>query len=105
MKLTGENQSTRGKTCPNATLSTTNLTWTDLGSNPGLRGESPATNRVSHGTALKNLLQLKASENNVNNEQSYMAEHVHVRHLTINAICHTVIVTVLCEGITYTLRQ
>jgi hypothetical protein len=27
MKLTGENRSTRGKTCPSATLSTTNPTW------------------------------------------------------------------------------
>jgi hypothetical protein len=33
MKLTGENGSTRGKTCHSATLSTTNPTWTDLGSN------------------------------------------------------------------------
>jgi hypothetical protein len=30
---------TRRKTCPSATLSTTNLTWTDPGSNPGLRSE------------------------------------------------------------------
>ena len=51
MKLTRENQSTPG-TCPSATLSTINLTWTDTGSNPGLRGERPATNRLSHGTAL-----------------------------------------------------
>jgi hypothetical protein len=51
MKLTGENQSTRGKTCPSATLSTTNPTWTDPVSNPGLRGERPATNSLSHGTA------------------------------------------------------
>jgi hypothetical protein len=51
MKLTGDNRSTRGKTCPSATLSTTNTTWTDLGSNPGLRGGRPATNRLSHGTA------------------------------------------------------
>jgi hypothetical protein len=41
----------RRKTCPSATLSTTNLTWTDPGSNPGLRGERPATNRLSHGKA------------------------------------------------------
>jgi hypothetical protein len=27
-------------------------TWTDPGSNPGLRGGRPAANRVSHGTAL-----------------------------------------------------
>jgi hypothetical protein len=51
MKLTGEDRSTRGKTCPSATLSTTNPTWTDPGSKPGLRGERPATSRLSHGTA------------------------------------------------------
>jgi hypothetical protein len=51
MKMTGGNLSTRGKTCPSATLSTANPTWTDPGSNPGLRGERPATNRLSHGTA------------------------------------------------------
>jgi hypothetical protein len=51
MKLTGENRSTLGKACPSATLSTTNPTWTDPGSKPGLRGERPATNRLSHGTA------------------------------------------------------
>ena len=51
MKLTGENLSTRRKTCPSATLSTRNPTWTDPGSNPGLRGERPATNRLSHSTA------------------------------------------------------
>jgi hypothetical protein len=33
-------------------LFTTNLTWTDLGSNQGSRGERPpATNRLNHGTA------------------------------------------------------
>jgi hypothetical protein len=52
MKLTEENRSTRGKTCPSATLSTTNPTRTDPGSNLGLRGERPATNRLSHDTAL-----------------------------------------------------
>jgi hypothetical protein len=55
MKLTGENRSTRGETCPSATLSTTNPTRTDAGPNPGLRGERPATNRLSHGTATKAL--------------------------------------------------
>jgi hypothetical protein len=53
MKLTGENRSTRGKTCPSATLSTTNPTWIELGSNPGLRGGRPAANLLSHGTAYK----------------------------------------------------
>jgi hypothetical protein len=52
MKLTGENRRTRGKTCPSATLSTTNPTWTDPGSNPGHRGGRPAANRLSHGTAI-----------------------------------------------------
>jgi hypothetical protein len=40
------------KTCPSATLSTTNPTWTDPGSNAGLRSGRPATNRLSHDTAL-----------------------------------------------------
>jgi hypothetical protein len=42
-----------GENLPSATLSTTNLTWIDPGANPGLRGERPATNRLSHGTAYK----------------------------------------------------
>jgi hypothetical protein len=45
--VTGENRRTRRKTCPSATLSTTNPTGID----PGLRGERPATNDLSHGTA------------------------------------------------------
>jgi hypothetical protein len=40
-----------GENLPSATLSTTNHTWIDPGANPGLRGERPATNRLSHGTA------------------------------------------------------
>jgi hypothetical protein len=52
MILTGENRRTRRKTCPSATLSTTNPTCIDPGANPGLRGERPATNDLSHGTAL-----------------------------------------------------
>jgi hypothetical protein len=42
-----------GENLPSVTLSTTNPTWIDLGANPGLRGERPATNRLSHGTALQ----------------------------------------------------
>jgi hypothetical protein len=52
--LTVENRRTRRKTCPSATLSTTNPTWIDRGANPGLRGETLATNYLSHGTAQAN---------------------------------------------------
>jgi hypothetical protein len=52
MKLTGETRRTQGKTFPSATLSTTNPTSTDLGSNPGLRGGRPAANRLRHDTAF-----------------------------------------------------
>jgi hypothetical protein len=38
MKVTGETEVLGGETCPSATLSTINPTWTDLRSNPGLRG-------------------------------------------------------------------
>jgi hypothetical protein len=51
MKLIRENRNIRGKACPSATLSTTNPTWIDPRSNPGLRGENPGTNRLSHGKA------------------------------------------------------
>jgi hypothetical protein len=39
------------KTCPSATLSTTNPTCPDPGSNPGRRGRKQATNRLSYGAA------------------------------------------------------
>jgi hypothetical protein len=45
------NEIDRGKPCPSATLSTTNPTWTEPVSDPGLRGGRPAANRLSHGTA------------------------------------------------------
>jgi hypothetical protein len=54
--LTGENRRTRRKTCPSATLSTTNPAWIDPVANPGLRGERPATNDLSHVTALVRVL-------------------------------------------------
>jgi hypothetical protein len=41
------------KTCHSATLSTTNPTWPDPGSNPGRRGGKPATNRLSYGAAQR----------------------------------------------------
>jgi hypothetical protein len=40
------------KTCPSATLSTTNPTWLEPGLNPGHRGGKPATNRLSYGAAF-----------------------------------------------------
>jgi hypothetical protein len=40
------------KTCPSATMSTTNPTWPNPGSNPGLRDGKPASNRLSYGAAL-----------------------------------------------------
>jgi hypothetical protein len=51
MTMAGKTRSTWRKTWPIATLSTTNPTWTTPGSNPGLRGDRPATNRLSHATA------------------------------------------------------
>jgi hypothetical protein len=50
------------KTCRNASLSTTNPTRTDRGTNPGLCGERQETNRLSHGTAF-----LRVNNNNNNN--------------------------------------
>jgi len=47
----GDIWSTGRKICPSAILSTTNPILNGLGLKPGLRGKSPATNRLSHGTA------------------------------------------------------
>jgi hypothetical protein len=55
MKVIGQNRSTREKPCPSAILSTTNPTWTNPGSNPGLRGGRSATDRLSLGTAGRHL--------------------------------------------------
>jgi hypothetical protein len=49
MMLTAKPQYSE-ETCPSATISTTTLTWTDLGSNKGLRGERSANNSLSRGT-------------------------------------------------------
>jgi hypothetical protein len=47
---TGWNRRTPRKTCPSATLCTTNASLTEPGTYAGLRGERPATNRLSHFT-------------------------------------------------------
>jgi hypothetical protein len=44
------------KTCPSATLSTTNSTWLDPGLNQGRRGGKPATNRLSYGATFCSLI-------------------------------------------------
>jgi hypothetical protein len=59
-----------GENLPSATLSTTNPTWIDPGTNPGLRGERPATNRLSlhlfirfkHNNALQMAPQLEVGK-------------------------------------------
>jgi hypothetical protein len=43
------------KICPDATLSTTNSTWSGPGLNPGRRGGKPATNRFSYGAAMNSI--------------------------------------------------
>jgi hypothetical protein len=51
MILTGENRRTLRKTCASDSLSTKDPIWIDPGANPGLRGERPGANDLSHGTA------------------------------------------------------
>jgi hypothetical protein len=56
-----ENRRTGTKSCPNATLSTTNPTRTGQGINPHLRDEKSATKRPNNGTARKFLLRQSLS--------------------------------------------
>jgi hypothetical protein len=51
-QLSFPSQRTRSNTCPSATLSTTNPTWTALGLNTGSRSVKPATNHLSYGKSL-----------------------------------------------------
>ena len=51
--LTGETE-VLGEDAVPVPLCATNLTWTDLGSNLRLRGERPATDCLSDGTAFEN---------------------------------------------------
>jgi hypothetical protein len=53
MKLTGENRQLGEKPVPVPFCPPQTSHGLDLGSNPGLRGERPATNRLSHGTAYR----------------------------------------------------
>jgi hypothetical protein len=46
------NWRSRGETCSSDTLSTTDHTYAELRASPGLRGERPATNHLSHGVAI-----------------------------------------------------
>jgi hypothetical protein len=59
MKLTGENRQLGEKPVPVPLCPSQISHWTDPGSNPGLRGERPATNRLSHGTAADLLTALQ----------------------------------------------
>jgi len=56
MILTGEGWSTRRKFCAVATLSATNLTQTDLGSNNGLRCNRSVTNRLNQSCSTLNVV-------------------------------------------------
>jgi hypothetical protein len=51
MKSTGENRQLEEKPVPVLLCPPQISHGLDLGSNPGLRGERPVTNRLSHGTA------------------------------------------------------
>jgi hypothetical protein len=46
----GKSKELGERTCPSATLSTTNPIWIYPGANPGRRSDRPATNRLNHGT-------------------------------------------------------
>jgi hypothetical protein len=82
------------KTCPTATLSTTNPTRPDLGSNPGRRGGKPATNRLSYGTALSYTLhvevawsEVRGSRGPINGSCSSYPSLLHLRrHFSLTVI-------------------
>jgi hypothetical protein len=103
MALTGKIRITRRKTCLSAILSTINITVTGLGSTPGLRFVRLATNRLSHGAAIRIHINLnytkiypvprsKHSVSVTNTSQLMLyreiiavCSHIHTKH--INTLC------------------
>jgi hypothetical protein len=58
MILTGETEKFEEKTCPSATLSATNPTWTE----PGLSVEMPTTDRLSHSQLIYRIITERMGE-------------------------------------------
>jgi hypothetical protein len=71
------------KTCPSATLFTTNPTWPDPSSNPGRRGGKLATHSLSYGTANKVTI---SEEQCVWDEQSILYFRLAIRKIDISKI-------------------
>jgi hypothetical protein len=68
-----------GENLPSAALSTTNPTWIDPGANPALRGERPATNRLSLFFSNESKIKIAKRSN---------ACKVKIREINITS-CHT----------------
>jgi hypothetical protein len=68
--------------CPTATFSATNPTWSDLGSNPGLRARwKPATNRLSYGTTTESYLWFLCHHGMVCSQVADGGDHVKIWRL------------------------
>jgi hypothetical protein len=72
MLLTGEGRSTMKKTCPNATLSTTNPTRIALRPKPDIRGDKTGSSRLNRGYFLKSINVKNASCQKVKYCQRYL---------------------------------
>jgi hypothetical protein len=86
-----ENWRTRTETRSSATLSNTHTTWTDPGAIQWHRGERPATNRLSHGTASdlsKLRLQVAAVPNTTSNTFCWAEKTVETDRWLL---CHTIV--------------
>jgi hypothetical protein len=78
MKIGRGNRSIRRKLAPSATLSTTNPTRPDPGSNPGRRGGKSATNRLSCGAASKQNYSYIFDEFRLNGYTRFRSNHFRI---------------------------
>ena len=85
MILMRANQSTQRKPRPTASFSTTNNTWTGVGSNPGLHGVWPTTNCLSQGVAyVRSVLATYSSSFCAATEQKAKVQQAAASHNTQN---------------------
>jgi len=90
MILTGQNRITLREICPSATLSTTNITWTEVGSKACLLDERPATNRLRRGTdfrsiKLTEIIFRESAPTSQTTKSSPLSKSNHLMYFTINS--------------------
>jgi hypothetical protein len=67
---------------PTSNVFTTNFTWTDMGSNPAVRGGRPATDHLSYGKAVTRPRRTAARRGAARLHRTHRYDQLEIRGLT-----------------------